>query len=173
MNQVIYNSLSPTDKVKELYKLRATAKQNMSAVDENTRTRACVLCKSPMFFAEDTVSRIKGHVHSRTGAREVQISGCCEYCFDKAFDPNHDPSVYKGEYTKDEPGPFAEVFELVTMGPEDTLVPMVTSITVDETGQHPLVLLAGNEEAMAVDDLNMEHPAWRGILMALRKKPEA
>lgn len=46
------------------------------------RTDKCVFCKEPFFFFAADKGLCKGHVYSQAGARETQISGICEYCFD-------------------------------------------------------------------------------------------
>lgn len=43
----------------------------------------CINCKKAYFFAPWSEGLIEGHIYSDAGAREVHLSGMCEYCFDK------------------------------------------------------------------------------------------
>lgn len=38
-----------------------------------------------VFFVEDTVGRLPGHIYSHDGVTEHRMSGCCEYHFDEMF----------------------------------------------------------------------------------------
>lgn len=46
----------------------------------------CIFCKNKVFFEPDEISRIHGHIYSDSGRREFDLTGICEYCFDKTAD---------------------------------------------------------------------------------------
>jgi hypothetical protein len=50
--------------------------------DEAQMGRPCPRCRHYPFFAPHDEALIEGHVYSHDGAREVRITGYCEYCFD-------------------------------------------------------------------------------------------
>ena len=45
--------------------------------------RPCPMCKNYPFQAPHDEALIEGHIYSDAGAREVGITGLCEFCFDK------------------------------------------------------------------------------------------
>lgn len=49
---------------------------------QSVRHHVCVCCNTRMFF-DTSNPTTNGQVYSVKGAREVSISGFCEYCFDK------------------------------------------------------------------------------------------
>jgi hypothetical protein len=94
-SQAEYNALkTDEEKVAALEVLREGAQQmgaskaDLSHYDQMAK---CMVCKKYVFFCEDEYSRIEGHIHSWMGQKEMGISGCCEYCFDKMFaEPDED-----------------------------------------------------------------------------------
>lgn len=49
--------------------------------------KGCVHCHYSIFFAPYDYALVQGHVYSYDGRREVQITGLCEFCFDKIMAP--------------------------------------------------------------------------------------
>jgi len=47
-------------------------------------SRRCILGE-PVFYVENAKALVAGHIYSENGAEEFEISGMCEYHFDKAF----------------------------------------------------------------------------------------
>ena len=50
-------------------------------------TKRCVWGGEPMLWLPFQRALVPGHVYSHTGRKEAKISGCCEYHFDRAFEP--------------------------------------------------------------------------------------
>lgn len=55
------------------------------SIENKQHPSRCFICKQPVFWFEDTVARIEGHIYSEAGRREFGISHTCEYCFDDLF----------------------------------------------------------------------------------------
>lgn len=51
--------------------------------NESKMGRPCPMCKNYPFFAPHDEALIEGHVYSHDGVAEIQITGYCEFCFDK------------------------------------------------------------------------------------------
>jgi hypothetical protein len=68
----------PEDIPEEVRELRDKAEQG--ALED--KTDRCVFCKKAFFFYAADKGVCQGHVYSTAGAKETQISGICEFCFD-------------------------------------------------------------------------------------------
>lgn len=62
--------------------LRAMAKQAAK-----TNTMRCIINDEPMVFLAYGKAVVPGHIYSETGIAEARISRCCEYHFDRMFQP--------------------------------------------------------------------------------------
>jgi hypothetical protein len=50
----------------------------------------CVFCKHGFFWWQGGPALLQGQVYSQEGAKETQISGICEFCFDATMDGDDD-----------------------------------------------------------------------------------
>lgn len=54
-----------------------------AGANESTMGSPCPMCKNFLFYAPHDEALIEGHVYSTDGLAEIQITGYCEFCFDK------------------------------------------------------------------------------------------
>lgn len=52
---------------------------------EAQNTAKCISCYTPIFVKYTRKAEKPGHIYSVAGENEYNITGLCEYCFDKAF----------------------------------------------------------------------------------------
>lgn len=53
-------------------------------IGESQKQLICINCKKPICITEKPTN-MEGNIYSRNGLKEYQISGLCEYCFDKTY----------------------------------------------------------------------------------------
>lgn len=55
----------------------------LAAEAKLSNSRRCINCNQRVFYMEGYHAVMAGHIYSPSGLREMDISGLCEYCFDR------------------------------------------------------------------------------------------
>lgn len=94
-------SANPSDMTAEERAIVAARRFALAAAENNSKT--CIFGEA-MFFMAHSRALIPGHIYTELGMQEVKISGCCEYHFDKMYEPGwKDPVTGELGDTPEEP----------------------------------------------------------------------
>ena len=72
--------------VAHLAQMRKTAEKGMAQPGSEDRFKRCIEGE-PMLWFPYHRALVPGHIYSQAGLKEARISGCCEYHFDRMFEP--------------------------------------------------------------------------------------